>query len=95
MFQQPRLFIVRNRSMNFTITKMEHFVVIVNGFEAFTVAAKSPMLTVAAFLDPALHSNKCLPCSIAKAVSWLRPKRIVIHACLLGKYLNKLEKLMT
>ena len=44
--------------MNFTITKMEHFAVIVNGFEPFTIAAKSPVLTVAAFLDPALHSNK-------------------------------------
>ena len=32
--------------------------------------------------------------SIAKAVCWFRPKRIVMHACLWGKYLNKLEKLL-
>ena len=34
-------------------------------------------------------------CSIAKAVSWFRPKRIVMHACLWGKYLNRLDKLMS
>ena len=33
--------------------------------------------------------------SIAKAASWFRPRRIVIHACLWGKYLNELEKLMS
>ena len=37
-----------------------------------------------------------LLCSIAKVVSWFfRPKRIVIHACLWGKHLNELEKLMS
>ena len=35
-----------------------------------------------------------LLCSIAKSVSWFRPKRIVTHACQWGNYLNKLEKLM-
>ena len=36
-----------------------------------------------------------LLCSIVKAVSRFRPKRIVMHACLWGKYLNKLDKLMS
>ena len=36
-----------------------------------------------------------LHCSIAKAGGWFKPKRIVMHACLWGKYLNKLEKLMS
>ena len=34
-------------------------------------------------------------CSIVKAVSRFRPKRIVMHACLWGKYLNKLDKVMS
>ena len=36
-----------------------------------------------------------LLCSIVKAVSRIRPKRIVIRACLWGKYLNKLDKAMS
>ena len=33
-------------------------------------------------------------CSKAKAVAWFKPGRIFMHACLWGKYLNKLKKLM-
>ena len=36
-----------------------------------------------------------LLCSIVKAVSRFRPKRIVMHACLWGKYLNKLDKVVS
>ena len=32
---------------------------------------------------------------LKKAFRWFRPKRIVIHACLWERYLNKLEKLMS
>ena len=35
-----------------------------------------------------------LLCSIVKAVSRFRPKRIVMHVCLWGKYLIKLDKLL-
>ena len=34
-------------------------------------------------------------CSIVKAVSRFRPNRIVMHACLRGNYLNKLDKVMS
>ena len=36
-----------------------------------------------------------LLCSIVKAVSRFRPKRIVMRTCLWGKYLNILDKLMS
>ena len=39
------------------------------------------------FLDPPLNCNKFT----AKLVSWFKPKRIVIHTCIWGKYLNGLE----
>ena len=37
---------------------MEHYAIIVNDFYPFRIIAKSPILTGAAFLDPALHNNK-------------------------------------
>ena len=65
---------------------MEQFPIIVNGFQPFTIVAKYPILIVVAFLNP---------CSIAKEVSWFKPKKIVIYACLWGKYFSKLEKRMS
>ena len=44
--------------MSPTITKMEQFAILVNGFQSFTIVAKSPILTVVGFLDPSLQCNK-------------------------------------
>ena len=85
--------IVRNRSMNPSITNMKHFAIIVNGFWPFVIVGKNSILNVAGFLDPPLHCHK-FACSPAKALGWFKPKRIVIHVCLWGKYLNKLENHM-
>ena len=37
-------------------SKMEHFVIIVNGFQQLTIIAKRSILDVAAALDPPLNS---------------------------------------
>ena len=44
--------------MSPTITKMEQFAILVNGFQSFTIVAKSHILTVVGFLDPTLQCNK-------------------------------------
>ena len=53
--------------MNPAITKMEHFVIIDNGFYLFAIVAKSSILNVVGFQGPPLHCNKFA----AKAVGWL------------------------
>ena len=61
--------------MNPVITMMEHFMIIVNSFELFAIAAKSFILNVVRFLDPPLHCNKFA----AKTVGWFKPKRMVMY----------------
>ena len=41
-------------SMTAAASKMEHFVIIVNGFQPLTIITKSSILDVAAVLDPPL-----------------------------------------
>ena len=53
--------------MNPAITKMEHFVIIDNGFYLFAIVAKSSILNVVGFQGPPLHCTKFA----AKAVEWL------------------------
>ena len=74
-FQQPWLSVVRDRSMNPVIIKMEHFAIIVNNFKPFAIVAMSSILNVVGLLNPPLHCNKFA----AKAVGWFKPKRMVIH----------------
>ena len=45
---------VRGGSRTAATSKMERFVVIVNGFEPFTVITKRSILDVAVLLDPSL-----------------------------------------
>ena len=45
----------RGGSRTAATSKMEHFVIIVNGWKPFTIITKSSILDVAAFLDPPLH----------------------------------------
>ena len=80
--------------MNPTITKMEHFVIIINGFSPSQLLQRAPSYLL---WDSWIRLSTVINmiCSIAKAVGWFKPERIVMHACLWGKYLNKLEKLMS
>ena len=39
------------------ISKMEHFVIIVNGFQSLTIITKRSILDVAAALDPPLNTH--------------------------------------
>ena len=48
----------RGKSRPATASKMEHFVIIVNGFQPLTIIPKSSILDVAAALDSPLASNK-------------------------------------
>ena len=48
----------RGRSKAATISKMEHFVIIVNGWKSLTIVTKSSILDVAAVLDPPLQLDK-------------------------------------
>ena len=43
-------------SMIAATSKMEHFVIIVNGFEPLTIITKSPILDVAGVPDPLLNT---------------------------------------
>ena len=71
-----------------SITKMGHFLVIVNCFQLFTIVTKSSVLNVVGFLDLPLHRSK----SAAKVVGWFKSKWLYIHVYPCGKYLNKLER---
>ena len=64
--------------MNPVITKMEHFMIIVNGFSSFAIVVKSYNLNVVGFLDTPLQCNKFT----AKAISWFIPKRMVRCTCI-------------
>ena len=48
----------RDGSRTAAISKMERFVIIVNGFQSLTIIAKRSILDVEAALDPFLSSNK-------------------------------------
>ena len=72
--------------MNPVITKMEHFVIIVNSFKPFAIVAKSSILNVVGFLNSVISLLQK-----QKAGSSLK-RWLCIHAYLRGKYLNKLEK---
>ena len=55
--------IIRGGSRTAAISKMELFVIIVNGFQPLTIITKSSILDVAAVLDPPLifaRIEKCL-----------------------------------
>ena len=47
----------RGRSRAAATSKMEHFVIIVNGFKPLTIITKRSILDVAAVLDPPLHAT--------------------------------------
>ena len=47
--------IIRGGSRTAATSKMERFVIIVNGFKPLTVITKRPILDVAAVLDPSDH----------------------------------------
>ena len=61
--------------MNPAITKMEHFAIIVNGFQPFEIVAKSSILNFVGFLGPPLHFNKFA----LKAVGCFKPERIFMY----------------
>ena len=46
---------IRGGSRAAATTKMERFVIIVNGFQPLTIITKRPILDVAAVLDPPLN----------------------------------------
>ena len=46
----------RGRSRAAATSKMEHFVIIVNGFKSLTIITKRSILDAAAVLDPPLHA---------------------------------------
>ena len=74
--------------MNPAITKMEHFVIIDNGFYLFAIVAKSSMLNVVGFLDPHQYCNKFA----TKAVGWFKPKRMTMYTCTSWGKVFELEK---
>ena len=47
----------RGESRTATTSKMEHFVIIINGSQPLTIITKSSILDVAAVLDPTLTCN--------------------------------------
>ena len=63
--------------MNQAITKMGHFLIIVNSFKLFTIVAKSSILNVEGFLDLPLQCYKFA----AKVIGWFKSKWIVIYTC--------------
>ena len=55
----------RGRSRTAAISKMEHFVIIVNGFQPLAIITKRSILDVAAVLDPPLYQHLVLSSDIA------------------------------
>ena len=51
-----KYYITRGGSRAATTSKMEHFVIIFNGFQPLTIIAKRSILDVAAALDPSLKT---------------------------------------
>ena len=51
---------VRGGSRTAGTSRMEHFVIIVNGWKPLTIITKSFILDVAAVLDPSLSDSKCM-----------------------------------
>ena len=49
-------FYTRGGSRTAATSKVEHFVIIVNGWKPLTITAKSSVLDVAAVLDPPLYT---------------------------------------
>ena len=49
---------IRGGSRTTTTSKMEHFVIIVNGWKPLTIITKSSILDAAAVLDPSLYITK-------------------------------------
>ena len=58
---------VRGRSRTAATSKMEHFVITVNGFEPLTIITNSSILDVAAVLDPPLSVKHMHPTGIIRA----------------------------
>ena len=72
------LIFLRGGSRTAATSKMECFVIIVNGFQPLTIITKRSILNVAAVLDPPLLSNQAvsptLPKSRDKNLNILRTK---------------------
>ena len=60
IFYQQRHFILRGGSRAAATSKMERFVIIVNGWKPLTVITKRSILDVAAVLDRLWFSNQIL-----------------------------------
>ena len=60
-----KILLPRGGSRTAATSKMEHFVIIVNGWKPLTVITKSSILNVAAVLDPPLHPAQNPFCSIS------------------------------
>ena len=56
---QIKVVLDRGGSRTAATSKMELFVIIVNGFQPLTIITKCPILDVAAVLDPALFDFQC------------------------------------
>ena len=52
-----RNYLVRSGSRTAATSKMEHFVIMFNGFEPLTIITKSSILNIAAILDPPVEST--------------------------------------
>ena len=73
---------VRGGSRAAATSKMERFMIIVNGFQPLTIISKRSILDVAAALDPPLHVLKYKTITANHETSWkksLRDMRLVIR----------------
>ena len=71
-----QIFICRARTRTAATSKVELFVIIVNGFQPLTIITKSSTLDVAAVLDPPLTCHEIFTHSLvirASPFSWLGP----------------------
>ena len=83
--------IARGGSRAAATSKMEHFVIIVNGWKPLTIITKRSILDVAAALDPPLIA--CL--RVARIKSRIKGHHRYNYKCALGekrKYLRESEK---
>ena len=69
----------KGRSRTAAIPKMEHFVVIVNGFQPLAIITKRSNLDVAAVLDPPLYQHLVLSSDnwTRDTTGYIQPKLVV------------------
>ena len=79
IFQHKDINIIRGGSRTAATSKMERFVIIVNGWKPLTIITKRSILDVAAVLDPPLIIEHQLNRNFSNICDWFVDNKLSIH----------------